>query len=237
MKKITPFTETLSNGSSFEMILVEGGLLKIVGNEEETDVYNRAICKIFLKAFYIGKYPVTNSLWKAVMEKKQSKFKGANHPVERVSWEESQRFLARLNEITGKSYRLPSEAEWEYAARGGHQSEDYIYAGSDRLAEVGWYARNSGGQTHPVGEKLSNELGIFDMSGNVSEWVEDQMHISFEGIPSDGSAWVDRSFDAERIHRGGSWRDKNLICKVSSSEFSKPEDRFEDLGFRIAISP
>jgi len=125
--------------------------------------------------FYMGKYPVTQAQWKAILGDSilgnRSHFKGDNLPVESVSWDDAQVFLRRLNLATGKNYRLPTEAEWEYAARGGNKSQGFIYAGSDKLKEVAWHNENSGNKTHPVGQKKPNELGLYDMYGNVYEWT------------------------------------------------------------------
>lgn len=141
-------------GVSFDMIYVEGGL-------SQDD-------------YYIGKYEVTQELWDAVMENNPSKFKNSpKNPVENVTWDECQTFVKRLNQLTGKQFRLPTEAEWDYAAHGGEKSKGYKYAGSDNLDVVAWYDNNSEGKTHPVGMKLPNELGIYDMSGNVREWCLD----------------------------------------------------------------
>ena len=235
MKKITPYIETLGNEYSFEMILVEGGSFAMGGTDNEALDREKPVHKVEVSTFYLGKYPVTQALWEAVMGNNPANFKGANHPVERVSWNETQSFFGKLNKMTHKTYRLPSEAEWEYAARGALRSEGYLYAGSDRLEEVGWYSGNSNGQTHPVGQKLGNELGLHDMSGNVWEWVDDQWHGSYKEAPIDGSAWVDQSSAAPRVRRGGSWLNARRLagCRIATN---RPGYRSNDLGFRLAMS-
>ena len=228
--------EQLPSGLKIELIVVEGGNFKMGGTDKEAMDREKPTHKVDVNTFYLGKYPVTQALWEAVMGNNPSGFKGKDHPVERVSWNETQDFLQRLNKMTIRSYRLPTEAEWEYAARGGNRSEGYLYSGSDRLEEVGWYAGNSGSQTHPVGQKLGNELGLCDMSGNVWEWVEDQWHDSYENSPLDGSAWVDQSPNTNRVRRGGSWDGSAQYCRVSYRAATGQGIGATAIGFRLAMS-
>jgi sulfatase modifying factor 1 len=188
--------------------------------------------------FYIAKYPVTQQLWVAVMgkDKNPSYFKGYNRPVELVSWDDTQKFIKKLNKLTNQKYRLLSEAEWEYAARGGYNSHGFKYSGSNKLKDVGWYADNSYGETKPVGLKHPNELGIYDMSGNIFEWVEDQFHGNYDGIPKDGSAWVDREKGGDRVIRAGSWLLPALYCRVAYRSYDGPTNRDNDVGFRLGLS-
>ena len=164
-----------------------------------------------------------------------SAFKGDNRPVETVSWDNAQEFIRKLNEITGKAYRLPTEAEWEYAARGGKQSEGYKYAGSNQLKEVGWYDANSYGETKPVGMKAPNELGLYDMSGNVYELIEDQWHDNYDGAPSSGAAWKGKGEYPVRVVRGGSWGYGLRFCRCANRFNNGSEYRSDDVGFRLAL--
>jgi formylglycine-generating enzyme required for sulfatase activity len=161
-----------------------------------------------------------------------SRFKGDNLPVESVGWNKVQEFIKRLNSATGKNYRLPTEAEWEYAARGGNRSRGYKYSGGDNLDEVAWFLDNSDKQSHPVGAKKANELGIHDMSGNVWEWCQD-----WYGSYSDSSQHnpVGTSNGANRIDRGGGWRSEAVHCRVTDRDDDGPELSNINLGFRVVL--
>jgi formylglycine-generating enzyme required for sulfatase activity len=176
------------------------------------------------------------------MGENPSYFKGKHRPVEQVSWEDTQLFLEKLNQDDrlepGQQFRLPSEAEWEYAARGGNLSRGYKYAGSEKLAEIGWYTDNSHGETKPVGLKAPNELDIHDMSGNIWEWCADQWHNTYEGAPKDNSAWVDNNDKgAYRVYRGGSWNFNAQICRAAYRNYYSPSLRDYTLGFRVVLFP
>jgi len=176
--------------------------------------------------YYIGETQVTQALWKAVMGSDPSYFKGDNRPVEQISWDDCQDFIKRLNTMTGKKFRLPKDAEWEYAAKGGCRSHGYQYSGSNTIDEVAWYDENAykvgrntpNYGTHPVKAKKPNELGIYDMSGNVGEWCED---------------WSDSSC-SYRVHRGGSWLNSATFCRVAFRGYT-PSGRGSLLGFRLAL--
>ena len=176
-----------------------------------------------IKSFYIGKYEVTQAQWKAVMGENPSFFKGDNLPVENVSWDEVQEFFARLNARTGRNYRLPTEAEWEFAASGGNAlpfcPKGCAYSGSNNLDFVGWYELNSNERTHQVGTKMPNELGIYDMSGNVWEWCSD---------------WYD-SLQTARVLRGGSWVSNGASCYLVNRRNNSPGYRFSTIGFRVVL--
>ena len=193
--------------------------------------------QVTLSNFYIGKYEVTQKHWIDVMGSNPSYFVGCyDCPVENVSWHEIQVFIAKLNELTGKIYRLPTEAEWEYAAKGGNQSNGYEYSGSDNINDVAWWGDgdNSSQKTNVVGQKLANELGIYDMTGNVWEWVNDwsENYTINDKINPTGpiSGFL-------RVFRGGSWLNEPQSCRPSNRNFFTPDGKGSYLGFRLAISP
>jgi hypothetical protein len=171
------------------------------------------------KSFYIGKYEVTQAQWQAVMGNNPSKFSGSNNPVEQVSWNDVQEFIKKLNAMTGRNYRLPTEAEWEYAANEGKRNSSYEYSGSNTLSSVGWYGDNSGNTTHPVGQKSPNSLGLYDMSGNVWEWCQDCYDSSC----------------SYRVIRGGSWYYDASNCRVAHRYGNAPSYRYGNLGFRLVL--
>jgi len=169
-----------------------------------------------------------------VMGTNPSYFKGDSNPVEKVSWNDCQEFIRKLNSLTGRTFRLPTEAEWEYAARGGNQSKGYKYSGSNTLSSVAWYADNSSSQTHAVKTKSPNELGLYDMSGNVYEWCSD-WYGSYQSStqtnpqgPSSGS---------DRVLRGGSWEINARCCRVSLRNNYSPDVRYYDHGLRLVLVP
>ena len=218
-----------------EMVYVEGGTFTMGATSEQgSDAYSdeKPAHSVTLSGYYIGKYEVTQKLWKAVMGSNPSRFKGDNLPVERVSWNDVQEFLRKLNAMTGKNYRLPTEAEWEFAARGGNSSRGYKYSGSNSLGSVAWYYDNSGDRTHAVGTKSPNELGIYDMSGNVLEWCQD-----WYGSYSSSSQRNPKgpNSGSSRVLRGGSWFYSARYCRVSRRNCYTPGSRYYDLGFRLAL--
>ena len=161
-----------------------------------------------------------------------SNFKGSNLPVECVSWGDCQEFIQKLNRLTGRNFRLPTEAEWEFACRGGNNSRGYKYSGSNNLGSVAWYDDNSGGQTHPVGTKAPNELGIFDMSGNVWEWCSDWYANYTANSQTNPKGPLSGSY---RVRRGGSWFSYARICRSSSRNNNHPTNRTHALGLRLAL--
>ena len=175
-----------------------------------------------INGFFIGRFEITQAQWEAVMGDNPSKFKGDNLPVETVGWNDVQEFLKKLNEQTGRNYRLPTEAEWRYAASGGNISNGYKYAGSNNLDEVAWYIDNSGERSHPVGTKKPNELGIFDMCGNVLEW--------FMGSKGD-YCYTGGNHSFPRFNTS-----KQLSLKYKSLSFRNPNIRGSEIGFRVVLS-
>ena len=221
-----------------QMVRVEGGSF-VMGCTPEQDgchADERPLRIVRTSTFEIGTYEVTQELWQAVMGGNPSAFADCPRcPVETVSWDDVQAFLARLNS-GGAGYRLPSEAEWEYASRGGSLSKGYRYAGSDDWAEVAWIYANADNRTHPVGQKKPNELGLFDMSGNVREWVQDCWHGSYAGAPNDGRAWDEGDCDRRAI-RSGSWYGKPSYVRSANRFWYAPYFRNNNMGFRLALTP
>ncbi len=184
------------------------------------------------KSFYLGKYPVTQELWKAVTGNNPSDFKGEKFPVEQVSWEDCQEFIKRLNEQTGQNkYRLPTEAEWEYACRAGSNTHYSFGDERKKLNEYGWFYGNSGGKSHPVGQKLPNSWGLHDMHGGVWEWCEDwyATYPRWKAIDPAGP-----SSGTDRVLRGGSWFDGPKRCRSSFRSYFSPDFRCNFFGFRLA---
>jgi formylglycine-generating enzyme required for sulfatase activity len=186
-----------------------------------------------IKDYYIGKYPVTQKQWWSVMGVNPAHMEGENLPVEQVSWEDVQEFIKRLNVLTGKKYRLPTEAEWEYAARGGARSLGHKFSGHSYLHDVAWYNYNSNGSPQVVGTKEPNELGVHDMLGNVWEWVGDW----YDRYYYKESALKNPSgpkYGGERVSRGCSFNSDEPICRMSLRNYHKPTSRTIYLGFRLA---
>ena len=225
------------NGVSFTMIAVKGGTFTMgataeQGSDAESD--EKPTHQVTLSDYYIGETEVTQELWKAVMGSNPSNFSGMNLPVEMVSWYDCQTFVTRLNQLTGKNFRLPTEAEWEYAARGGQKSRGYKYAGSNTLSDVAWYWDNSSSKTHPVKQKQANELGLYDMSGNVWEWCQDWYGRYSSSARTNPKGPSSRS---SRVFRGGSWDDRASRCRVANRCDSSPGGRYDFLGFRVVLLP
>ena len=217
------------------MVYVEGGTFTMGATAEQADdAYDveKPAHKVTVSSFSIGKYEVTQKEWKAVMGSNPSWFSGDNLPVERMSWDNCQEFIRKLNSLTGKRFRLPTEAEWEYAARGGNKSEGYKYSGSNNLDNVAWYSDNSGETTHEVGTRAPNELGLYDMSGNVNEWCYDWKADYSAETQTDPRGPSSGSF---RVIRGGSWNFKAEECRVSTRGIRTPTNRLIILGLRLAL--
>ncbi len=232
----TPQVKTYTaNGVSFSMIEVRGGTFQMGATSEQSDPYSdeKPVHSVTLSSYYIGETEVTQALWEAVMGSNPSSFKGSNNPVEQVSWNYCQIFIQKLNSLTGKTFRLPTEAEWEYAARGGNKSRGYQYSGSNNLFDVAWHTDNSGSKTHPVKTKQPNELGIYDMSGNVWEWCQD-WYGSYSSSSQTNPTGASSGYI--RVYRGGSWGDNARFCRVAVRGGAAPSYCDDDLGLRLALS-
>ena len=218
------------------MVYVSSGTFTMGGTSEQgSDAYDdeKPTHNVTLSSYYICKYEVTQALWRAVMGSNPSNFKGDNLPVECVSWNDCQTFINRLNSYTGRNFRLPTEAEWEFAARGGNYSRHYKYSGSNYIGDVAWYDDNSGNRTHPVGTKQPNELGLYDMSGNVYEWCSDWYGSYSSYSQSDPTGPNSGSY---RVKRGGSWGGGAGFCRSSSRNYFTPGFGSYDLGLRLVLS-
>ena len=224
-----PYTETVA-GINLNMIYVEGGTFAMgstSGDNDEKPVHN-----VTLDSYYIGETEITQAQWRAIMGTNPSSYTGDNRPVENVSWEDAQKFCKKLSELTGKRYVLPTEAQWEYAARGGNKSKGYTYSGSNSVGEVAKY--DSSGGHSSVKSKKPNELGIYDMSGNVYEWCSDwygsygsSAQTNPQG-PSSGS---------KRVLRGGSWDRNSSYCRAANRNYYDPSGRYGNYGFRVVCLP
>ena len=228
--QLNPVIQNLINN----MVRIEGGTFMMGATSEQVgdaDGDEKPVHQVTLSSFSIGRYEVTQEEWEAVMGCNSSMFKGAKQPVESVSWDDCQEFIRKLNVMTGKSFRLPTEAEWEFAARGGNSSGGHKFAGSNEVNSVAWSITNSSRQTHDVGTKQPNELGLYDMSGNVWEWCSD-WYGSYSSTslinpkgPSSGSS---------RVQRGGSWINDAGYCRVSPRNYNTPSNKGSNIGFRLA---
>jgi formylglycine-generating enzyme required for sulfatase activity len=223
-----PGASAVKNGIGIEMVLVPAGSFKMGSTNGEGS--EKPVHEVTLnQSFYMGKYEVTQAQWQAVMGSTPSHFKGDNLPVESVSWDDAQNFINKLNESKdGFRYRLPTEAEWEYACRAGTTGD---YAGD--LDAMAWYDKNSGNQPHVVGTKLPNAFGLFDMHGNVWELCQDWYHDSYNGAPNDGSAWLNGGEQKYRVLRGGSWYYFATRLRSASRYVVTLHGRVSDVGFRV----
>ena len=223
------------NGIKYSMVWVEGGTFRMGATSEQgSDAYSdeKPVHSVTLSGYYIGKTEVTQALWKVVMGSNPSSCKGDNLPVEQVSWNDCQKFIRKLNSLTGQNFRLPTEAEWEFACRGGNNSRGYKYSGSNYIDNVAWYDGNSGDKTHPVGTKAPNELGIYDMTGNVWEWCADWYGDYSSGAQTNPKGPYDGS---DRVDRGGGWLSDALYCRSSTRYYLSPGHRDYSLGLRLSL--
>lgn len=212
---------------NYPVTYVQGGTFRMGSNHGEDD--EKPEHSVSVGSFYIGKFEVTQKRWVEIMGTNPSSYKGCdNCPVENVSWNDVQEFISKLNKKTGKTYRLPTEVEWEYAAKGGNKSKGYEYCGSNNVDEVAWHADNSSRKTHPIGQKKANELGIYDMSGNVWEWCSNL----FKVYPR-SNVVIDQKTDTWRVFRGGSWYHDSSYCRLTFRAYNNEHDNFN--GFRLVL--
>jgi formylglycine-generating enzyme required for sulfatase activity len=249
-----PHLKTIDlNGVPLDMIEVPGGefvMGYLPGRDGEDEYMDDAkpAHPVRLATFWLGRYPVTQAQWAVVTGTNPARFKGENRPVENVNWDDSQDYIRQLNALMRLTFRLPSEAEWEYAARGGPyqapnalplakgaSGQGHIYAGSNDLSEVGWYDANSHQETKPVGLKLPNALGLYDMSGNVWEWCQDWYDAKFYDSPAAQARNPQGpSTGPSRVNRGGSWYYYPLGARAASRNDYSPANENDNLGFRVA---
>ena len=231
------------NGVSFTMVAVEGGTFSMGATSEQGSAaydWEKPVHQVTLSDYYIGQTEVTQELWIAVMGSNPSYYDDPLHPVDNVSWDDCKTFISKLNEMTGGSFRLPTEAEWEYAARGGNQGHGYKYSGGNDIDLVAWYWGNipshysgtTGYGTQPVATRAPNELGLYDMTGNVWEWCQDWYGSYTSGAQENptGPSW-----GSYRIFRGGSWSRSAESCRVSYRNFSYPSTADDSMGLRLAL--
>ncbi|MCQ2189107.1 MAG: formylglycine-generating enzyme family protein [Paludibacteraceae bacterium] len=228
------------NGVSFKMKKVEAGTFTMGAKEDDPygEVFKEIPHQVTLtKDFYIAETECTQELWAAVMGNNPSRFKGEQYPVDGIEWDNAQAFISKINELTGEHFRLPTEAEWEYAAKGGNKSKGYLYAGADSLNDIAWYAGNAvfeynkpGYGTHPVATKEPNELGLYDMSGSVWEWCEDSFSDYTAEDVTDPLAKGGRPY----VFRGGGWDFNDYYCRVSHHML--PGNRYYDVGLRLCLT-
>lgn len=222
------FTENLPNQVALEVVNLPAGEFLIGCPDSDPDAQNhqKPSHQVKVNSFAIGKYPVTQAQYEAVMGINPSYFKNnLQNPVEQVSYDDAIAFCQKLSQLTGKNYRLPTEAEWEYACRAGTTTDYYFGDDDNQLGNYAWYAKNSGGKTHPVGQKKPNGWGLYDMSGNVWEWCED-----------DSTAWIDNDNRSQprKCLRGSSWGSNPCDCRSAFRiNYNRRTDRDYNIGFRV----
>ncbi|MCQ2254434.1 MAG: SUMF1/EgtB/PvdO family nonheme iron enzyme [Bacteroidaceae bacterium] len=227
------------NGMTYKMVYVQGGTFKMGATSEQgKDVWKdeKPTHAVTVNSYYIGQTEVTQALWQAVMGTNPSVLNGTTLPVENVSWNDCQTFIEKLNSMTGRTFRLPTEAEWEFASRGGNNSRGYKYSGSNYIDNVAWYTNNSNSKTHAVATKQANELGIYDMSGNVSEWSSDWYDSNYYKN-SDSNNPRGAYTGSNRVYRGGDWLSSAGACRVSIRYYVTPDYRNRYLGLRLVLVP
>ncbi|AJR08785.1 sulfatase [Photobacterium gaetbulicola] len=219
-----------------DMVLVEGGTFKMGSNLPEASRAETPARTVSVDSFYISKFEVTQSLFESVMGSSMSYFSDPDVPVNNLSWQQANYFIEQLNSLTGANYRLPTEAEWEYAAKGGNKSQGFIYSGSDNIDDVAWYSENASNRAHPVGQKKPNELGLYDMTGNVGEFVIDAYDEGFYRYgPTDNpnNAQDSKIGLAHKSVRGGSFAYDETLSESYRRDFASQNIIMADMGLRL----
>lgn len=231
----SPLAESVNQN----MVRVSGGHF-VMGSDDKAATYaEKPAHDVKVDDFYISKFEVTQELYETVMGPSYSYFKGPNNPVNNISWQQANQFIDKLNHLTGEIYRLPTEAEWEFAAKGGNKSQSLTYSGSNNIDDVAWYDANSNNQAHPVGQKQPNELGLYDMTGNVGEWVIDAYDVDFyKSSPSDNpvNAEDNKANAALKTVRGASFAYNENESKNYRRDFASQSIIMGDIGIRLAKS-
>jgi formylglycine-generating enzyme required for sulfatase activity len=230
-------TVDLGGGVTMELVLVPAGTFTMGTNDTDYSrlEHSRPVHTVTIsQAFYMGKTEVTQAQWHAVMGTSPSDFTGDKRPVEQVSWNDCQTFCTTLSASAGRTIRLPSEAEWEYACRAGSTTRYCFGDDVGQFGDYAWYYSNSGSQTHDVGGKLPNAWGLYDMHGNVWEWCQDLWHEDYTGAPTDGSAWMTGGDSTGRVLRGGGWDTYDYNCQSAYRYRLRPDNRYNPYGFRVA---
>jgi len=238
-----PSSGLTSNSIGMEFVLIPAGEFDMGSpmHEKRRKLWESPVHRVTIKKpFYLSKYPVTQEQWQVVMGDNPSYYRGEKHPVENVSWNEVQVFFSKLNALenareNNRIFRLPTEAEWEYASRAGTETAYFFGNDESKLREYAWFLENSGFETHPVGLKKPNPWGLYDIYGNVWEWVQDEYHISYKGAPADGRAWENLFPSISipvRVRRGGGWNGNAGCCRSAERLFAAQDKRLNSLGFR-----
>jgi formylglycine-generating enzyme required for sulfatase activity len=214
-----------------EFVWIPGGCFQMGADDSLAE---KPIHKVCMRGFWLGRHEVTQNEYEQVVGSNPSYFKGGDRPVEQVNWDEASAYALQLGHKSGKLMRLPSEAEWEYACRAEGRHE--TYCGPGQVSDLAWFGSNSNTQTHAVGQKLANAWGVYDMSGNVWEWVQDCWHADYTGAPTDGSAWVGNGTCGQRVFRGGGWFDSIPFLHAAYRNKYEPASRFFYLGFRLVLT-
>ena len=240
--------ECLAQGARFEFVGIPGGTFLMGSPDGIGESIEHPQHQVTLAPFYMGKYPVTQAQWQAVMGNNPSKFKGAERPVEQVAWNQCQEFVKKLNAHPplsplnkggsqgGWVFRLPTEAEWEYACRAGTETAYSFGDDPVPLGDYGWFDGNSGGETHPVGQKQPNAFGLYDLHGNVWEWVADTWHDNYDGAPTDGSVWGNLGDGKAKVLRGGGYFNNPIPCRSAYRAGSRPCNLNNGFGLRVVVA-